>query len=740
MPFLTVERGFSGAALPLIKRLSMTAIATVLSWPALAQEAGLDEPAPVTEPADSGEGARTVEEIVVTAQRRQERLQDVPISITAISGDTLEKVGVNSVVNLPQTVPALRFDYSGAFVQPTIRGVGSPLAGPGQTSNVAVYLDGFYVPNALGTDFQLLNVSGVQVLKGPQGTLFGRNATGGAVLINTEDPSFTPSVKARFSYGSFDKTNVGFYGSTGVTDAVAVDFAGFFERGDGYVTNINTGDDAADYEKWAVRTKLLYEPNDTIRFIVGYAHNDNDDPTPAAQSLYDGLTAANPDQADDPGFPIATGPRETSNGFDVASTLESDEFNLRGEFDLGFADLKSLTMYRDEEARLYYDYDGTAVPVFSPDFRVLDETRSQEFDLSSKPGGRMNWVLGLFYYRNRNTYPAFNVSVGGEPFFKYFNTEVESESYAAFADATYQVLDDVFVTAGIRYGKDKVDELFYVDPANFGDTADETFDSWTPRANIRWQFSPSANIYASYNRGYKAGTFNPSGFSTEAVDPEHIDAYEIGFKGSNGRARYELAGFYYDYQDLQVASYIGTSAIINNAANSEVYGLEGQLSAALTDRFDITVAAMWLDASYDTYDTAVRYDQDTDPDSATYGTFVTSTDDASGNDMPRAPDFSGNIGLHYAQSAGSGMLDLNANYYYTTKVYFDSVSQFSQDGYGLLSLRATYTTGDGDWAFAVYGNNVTDEKYRNQVLPGSYAIQQTYGEPATAGVSVTYMY
>ncbi|HEY8352703.1 MAG TPA: TonB-dependent receptor, partial [Sphingomonadales bacterium] len=218
------------------------------------------------------------EEIVVKAQRRDERLVDVPISVSSVSEERLQAASVESLVSLPQMVPGLRLDYSGAYVQPTIRGVGSPLAGPGLNSNVAVYFDGYYVPNALASDFQLLSVSSVNVLKGPQGTLFGRNATGGAILINTRDPSFEPTMTARVSYARFNRANVSLYGSAGLTDTLAMDITAFYEEGDGFIRNINTGNKDGEFDKWSVRSKMLYAPNDNVKLTLAYAHTEVDDP------------------------------------------------------------------------------------------------------------------------------------------------------------------------------------------------------------------------------------------------------------------------------------------------------------------------------------------------------------------------------------------------------------------------------------------------------------------------------
>jgi iron complex outermembrane receptor protein len=658
---------------------------------------------------------------------------------TSLSGKNLTDAGVSSIVGLAQATTGLRLDYSGPYVQPTIRGVGSPLVGPGLNSNIAIYVDGFYVPNPLGSDFQLMSVQGVQILKGPQGTLFGRNATGGAILINTLEPSFEPTVTARVSYSSFDKLNLSGYASTGISDTLAFDVTAFYERGDGYINNINTGKRVSQYNKWTVRPKLLFKPNDDVSITLAYQHAKVDDPSAFLTSAYDGLTAATY-QAPDVAVP--TGSRETGNDGPANSTLNSDLVTLTGKFDLGFGTFASYTQYRDDKSNLEGDYDSTAAPIMAPDWRVWDKTFTQEFNLSSATGGRFNWVLGLYYYQNSNEYPGYNVSLGGAPKFEFFRSKTKSKSYAAFADATWEATDGLFLTGGLRYSIDKVRGRFLCSACGgLSGDGEETFKKLTPRVNVRYEVGPSANVYASYNKGYKAGFIPVSAFTTVPIKPEQIDAFEVGFKTSNGPLRLDLSTFYYVYKDLQVAAYVNSAALYRNAEKSEIYGLDGQLSYDLTDDFTIGVGATYTHARYKKFGNAVDYVQDTDPTSPSYGLFLHPDVLVDGNVMPRSPSFTGNLSADYKIPLNSGAnIALNANFYYTTKFYFDSPKRFVQGSYELLNLRATYTTPNERWAFSVFGNNVTGTKYRIQVLPGDFAIQQVFGEPASIGGSVTLKY
>ena len=234
--------------------------------------------APQTQgPAETAGG---LQEIVVTAQRRVENAVDVPITITALSQDQLTTANVQSLGDIERLTPALRFDYQTGFAQPTIRGIGTSITTSGGGSNVGVYIDGFYSPNPLASDFQLLEVSSIQVLKGPQGTLFGHNTTGGAILVSTGDPTVDPRAEAKVSYGRFDSQKYQAY-ATGGFGIVAADVEGVYSKGSGFITNIFDNDShVAAYENWTVRTGLKFQFSDAVSVLFRYTHSKQDDPSP----------------------------------------------------------------------------------------------------------------------------------------------------------------------------------------------------------------------------------------------------------------------------------------------------------------------------------------------------------------------------------------------------------------------------------------------------------------------------
>jgi iron complex outermembrane receptor protein len=682
-----------------------------------------------------------LEEVVVTAQRRDERLVDVPISISSVTGGKLQRDGISSLFDVAQEVPGLRFDAAGANIEPSIRGVGTLLTGPGLKPNVPIYVDGYYVPTELATNFQLLSISNIDVLKGPQGTLFGRNATGGAVLVRTLDPSFDPTLTARATYGSYERRDVSIYGSTPLTDTLAANVAGSWQRGHGYVNDINTGrDDDGAYENWEIRAKLLYKPQEALNFLLALDHTEIDDPAFVAWSAYEGLTSGSVF----PGVKVATGPWNTAQGFVSSNREKVNSISLTARYDISIGTLSSYTQYRHDEAFEDFDSDVTAATVSRAIYAVYDNTFTEELNLASHRGAPFSWVAGLYFYRNDNVYNPYNVSLAGRPITEVFYTDNPSKSYAGYADATYAVVSHLFLTAGLRFTEDRISEHFNLLHVRTGSAAD-TFSNWSPRGVLRYELNDRSNVYGSYTAGYKSGALPSASFSTVPLRPENIHAYEIGYKYSGKTLQFETSAYYYDYKNLQVSAFTGFSSVDTNAAKSTIYGTDAHLTAQLTHELALNVGAAYGHAVYDDYPNASGYVQNLNPASSGYGLFNSSlvgstgnTFNASGNTLPRAPRFTANVGLNYNHRFRGGMLELSATDYYTTRVYFDPINQFSQGAYSIVNLRATWSMPDQRWAFSLYGTNVTNEAYRNQVLPTSYAIKQSYGPPVQVGGSVIF--
>lgn len=476
--------------------------------------------------------------IIVTAQKRAEALEEVPISIAAVSAQQLTESGVTEVVGLSQTVPALRINYAGTFVLPTIRGVGSVVALPGLVQNIATYVDGYYIPTPSASNLELINVESVNVLKGPQGTLFGANATGGAISVTTLTPQEDPSALIRLSYGSYNNLKAQGYVTGGLADGLAADLAASYEYGDGYITNVVDNDDnVGRFRKYSVRPKLRWEATDDITFTLGYEHSYSDDPITQLLVPRDGATVGR----GDPSAIIVFDQRKKIAHDQVGfARRKVDAYTLTSEFDFDFATLTSYTGYRKDRISQGMDYDSTSAAINFSDWNVNDKTFTQEFNLASNDnGGPLSWVVGAFYMKYKDQYD-FNVN-GSD----IFVSQNETTSYAAFADVTYEIIDNLFLTGGVRYTRDKP-EVAYDLIGVRQDSGDVTFEDVAFRAVARYELSPGSNIYASFSQGYRSGGLPGSAFDANTpVEPEYIDAFEVGYKtGGYGPLRASIAAFY----------------------------------------------------------------------------------------------------------------------------------------------------------------------------------------------------
>jgi len=687
--------------------------------------------------------AGDLEVVLVTAQRRAERPQDVPITLTNIDAEQLGRGDVQQLSDIAKLTPGVRFDNTAGFSQPTIRGVGSAIISSGTGSNIGIYMDGFYVPNPMTADFQLLNVQSVQVLKGPQGTLFGRNSTGGAILVTTTEPSRTSSAVVDASYGSYNAQRYQLYATGGLSDTVAVDVSALYREGDGFVRNIATGSNKdAAYDASSVRIGLKAELTDRLSVVLRYSHADTDDPTSVAANTYEQGGQVYSVGAVIPPALVATDRKKVSNTSRTSFDSDVDAVQLTATYDFDAAILNSYTQYRDEGGLHYLDSDNASVPVFDLTFEVLDEIFTQEFVLSSTPGGPLQWTAGLFYFDDKNDFTNVNGSVGGGPPLLIGNSGTHTRSMAAFADLTYEVVENWFVTGGLRYSYDEITDAFYfTGPLQGGggltQVPDVDDNRLTPRFVVRHALNDHSSVYASFTRGYKAMVLNVGGFVSDRIDPETITSYEVGYKYVASGLSLDLSAYHYDYKDLQVASYDNTRSIVTNAADSRVNGLEGQVSYQFSSDFEVNAGAAYLDAEYESFPTSPSFDQCLDfvACGPAYGLFPNAVTDASGFRMQRSPEFTGNAGMRYSRDLARGRLSLSGTLSYTSKFYFDTSEQSFQDGYELLSLRAEWTDPSERYSVAVFGDNVTDSEYRTLVTPNQFAFPSVWGTPATIGVS-----
>ena len=748
------------------------ALLLVAAPPALAQQA-------TTATATQSGG---LEEIVVTAQRRAENAVDVPISITALSQEQLTTANVQSLADIQRLTPALRFDFQTGFAQPTIRGIGTGITTSGGGSNVGVYIDNFYSPNPLASDFQLLEVSNIAVLKGPQGTLFGHNTTGGAILVQTADPSVDPRAEAKVSYGRFASQKYQAY-ATGGYGIVAADVEGVYSKGSNFMTNIVDDDShVGAYENWTVRTGLKFQFTDWLSVLFRYTHSDQDDPT--TQMLNSNTdTSINPTTGQPwgiqtyqvPGF-YTTNPNQIAANQPRIYTNSTNIETMTVKADLGFANLTSYSQYRQEDVNQSEALQQVAVPaIFQLGLPIFDYTTSQEFLLTSKPGPRLQWTAGAYYLSYRDTYVTYIDSIPGPPRFRLGGSSTTTQNIAGYVDATYEVIPKLFFTAGVRYAHDAVLDAYYnpnIFTIPFGGMNPNlqikvpsiNSTKTTPRVVLRYKLTDDSNVYASYTEGYKAAILDVGGscqdsfdnFKCNNVQPEDVHAYEVGYKFDDHHIANEVAAFLYNYKNLQVSEFLaGAQAYIVNAADSRIYGIEDDFHFNLNEHFQINAGFAWTHARYLQFGGSVNSSGQVIgapvyatcaggpippafTASCTPGTYayVNTSTVLSDVHMQHAPDNTATLGPRVSTGQTSyGELAFSSNVYYTSRIYFSpSGTQFQQPAYASVAVRGQYTDPSRKYYAAVYGDNIFNSRYRNQVQYNGFGIGAGWSAPAIWGV------
>lgn len=564
-----------------------------------------DEQSPRREEASVG-----VEEIVVTAQKREQRLQDVPIAITALTAQGVANRGVTNTEDLGNAVPGLVFKRSGTYANPFIRGVGTVTVGQGDESAIAIYVDGVLQVSPNAAIFSLNNIDRIEVLKGPQGTLFGRNATGGVISIVTREPAYDPSLDASISYGNYDTVEGRFYGTTGITDNVAADLAVYAShQGEGWGDDlVRRGDDAYKGKEVNARGKILFQPSNLtdITLSGGYASS-KDDRGGAFRLL--------PGEVDLTGTP-APDFYDTRNSLN--SGIESRRFDVaaRVNHDLGFADLVSITSYFDLNQTWDYDADSSVGDIIQANLELRDDAFTQELQLTSQGGGQFDWIVGAFYLDSSSAFLPQSLNgaaLGGLTFLDIFSTQ-KTRSIAGFGQATYEILPDLRLTLGGRYTSDRRSVSAYnVLPAPAGRQptarAKKTFNKFTYRIGLDYKITPDIMLYAAHVTGFKSGLFNTVDPTQPAIEPEEIKSYEIGIKSQllDNRLQINASAFKYDYKDLQTSKVVLGSIVTVNAASAEIKGFDIDVTAVPIEGLNIQAGLSYLDTEFTRFPDAVAY-------------------------------------------------------------------------------------------------------------------------------------
>jgi iron complex outermembrane recepter protein len=701
---------------------------------------------------DTAERAETISsgEIVVTARRREERLQDVPLSITALTGDAMFEQGIIELTQVAQQMPNVTLQTArgtNTTLTAFIRGVGQQDPVAGFEAGIGVYIDDVYLNRPQAAILDIYNVDRIEVLRGPQGTLYGRNTIGGAIKYVTARLPEDTSMRIVGTYGSYNQADLIVSASTPITDSLKIGATGARLSRGGFGENLNLGTENYNKDIWAGRGTVEFDSGRVFARLSGDYLVDNSEPRQGHRFL-PGLVS---------GAPVLDDVFDTRAGLNVVDQkIEAygGAFNLAIELS-DTLKFKSITAYREDKSTTPIDFDSLpAVDVDVPAIYNNDQF-SQELQLLVE-GERLSGVVG-FYYLNANAFTAFDVAlfttgtlIGLPGLNAQTLGDVNTETWSVFGDFTYKLTDQLSVSLGGRYTSDKrtsqvlrrtfaggFSDLFAGTGVPIATTSDfngsATFEDFNPRASISYQPNRDHNFYATFSQGFKGGGFDPRGQTTAcrnstggacnpqqvfdflSFEPEVVDSYEFGWKASllDNRVNIRLAGFLSDYTNVQIPGSVGFDStgdgvndsfigITSNAASANINGVEfegnalvGQDFAGRGSSFSINWSLGVLDARFNTFIDAFGVDV------------------ADQRVFQNTPDITGHMGFNLGLPAADGLV----NFIGLASLRSDA-SQFEvrdpfldQDGYVLFDGSIIYTPNQGNFSVGLHAKNLFDKRY-----------------------------
>lgn len=746
-------------------RHSASVIALVILGYAGTSRTSIAQTEPPAEEKLSAEGV--LEEITVTARKRAESLQDVPLSVVAISGEDLERRSIENLADLGQGTPNFTFSqtYNGGSTAGVafIRGVGQRDSHSAYDPAVGLYVDGVYMGRMYGNNLDMLELERIEVLRGPQGTLFGKNTSGGAINIITKRPDASAgATSGRIQLTAGERNRVDVMGSVNlplIADRLALQLAGSRLKQDGYGKRVD-GQDMASTDRQAARAQLLFQPTERFSALLSADWLDFDE-TNASYKLLDTNPLAGPvaayNAAIDPDyndswvssrdyFYSGTGPN-SSRG-----TIAGAALTLA--YDVSWATLKSITSYRESDVHTDVDPDGAPIVIINKFERADQEQFSQELQVTGSAfDERLEWVFGAYYFHEKvistDSFNLVPVLFGGTRDFSRF-IPVENDSIAAYGQGNYKMTDKLRLTVGLRHTQDKKDisstQFNFLGATQFTTPLGEhDSDAWSPRLGLDYQWTPQVMTYVSAANGAKNGGFNGrvgrlSDFTE--FDDEAVWTYEMGLRSDlfDGHVRLNATVFYSDYRDLQVTISGSTNnngvpapfSRVTNIPESVIKGAELELIVAAAPGLTFSGGLGLTDAQYAVLPTDAQ--------------FVADNLIHRSNEFPNVPEVSYTLGAEYATNLTSH-LDLTAriDYSHRTRTEFttENAPLISQPGYGLVNARLTFEHAQSAVAVSLFGTNLTDETYfvaggddANRPNPGLGFAIVNQGRPREWGVSL----
>jgi len=711
-----------------------------------------------------------IEEIVVTAQRRSESLQKVPITVEAVTQQSLQASGVVNASALSAAMPSVVIQQTYAGATPFIRGVGSVNTGFTAEQPVATYIDGVYLPNAASGVFAFNNIDRIEVLKGPQGTLFGRNAVGGLINIVTKDPSFTPQFNGSVGYGNYNTVDASGYVSSGFGDKFAADFSALYhDQMEGWGRNLVTGDKILKNREYSFASKLVWLPtNDTKVTLRGLYDNTNTDQG-AAFGVYPGSRGTDGTPYYDE-YTIA-------NVRDPSALSTQENVGLKIEQDFHKVQFVSISGYNHTESDVHAVQNGipgapiTGESAFNQHNAGKSDTYTQEVQLLSEKDAPFQWILGAFYMHdhftlNADVFPTCVAGVcAGSPTPIHSVGDQTLQSYAIFGEGTIKLPMSTRLTLGLRETQDDKDEskayrtpipgysssvAVLPGPNAFGQPGaaptKASFSKLTWRAVLAHDFTPSVMGYLSVNRGFKAGAYNPTSFANPIAQPEVLDAFEAGLKSDwyDHKLRLNVAAFAYDYTNIQLRTGAPPAppgqTIVYNAAGAHEYGLDADLVFKPTNFVTFNASTSLLDAKFSSFPGGACTFART-IGGAILGGAASTPCSLKGYTLPLAPKLTANVGMSYRIPTRNGDFIFNVNDAYNGGFYWGVDNRLSQSPYHLASASLSWNAPDNHTQVQLYVHNLGNAYYFVAGVEASGGVDDySPGAPRTFGIKLSYKY
>ena len=735
-----------------------------LTAPAIAQDGG---------DANETDDVLVADTVFVTTQKREQNIQEVPIAVTVLDADQLAAQGINDASDLRNIIPNFSVGSYQGETKITIRGVGQLVQG--SNPGVPIHVDGVYQPRVTAGDLVQLDMANVEVLRGPQGTTYGRNAIGGAVNYSTTAPSDEYGGFLRFGYADYSETNIQGALNLPFSDAVRARVSfDKTDRNEGFYENVGDGEDGGLVNNTSVRARLDADISENIsaKLILTHAESfvtnsfDSLGP-PSARSLQANPILATP--------PTTDGLSNLQFSQDTPSDIDREYQALAAIVDWEINDIfavKSITAFQNWEEFRRSDTDLTNGNLVRSEVLTESETFSQEFNLTFNLDNASG-VVGLFYYDDEvtgsNFLPFENGGFfGGTAFLGGTASRsawdpYQTDSLAIFTDVSYNITEDLSFIAGVRYTDEEVSlrqtggfiaetapgvftPLGPPTPCTAGFVEHEPlkYSVTTPRVGLNYRASDDSSFYGTYSQGFKSGGFSFRSGCGINYEEEVVDAYEIGSKNTfaDGRLTLNVSGFFYDYEGYQIESLNGLVFELNNANGAEIYGIEVESIAALTDRLTLVANASFQESQFTDHMAAdvlaprvpnPLFGQPGQPPT------VLQLVSVNGNSLPGTPDTTANVSL--VQDFDHG-ISLQVGASYKSEINFREFENEldAQEGYTLVNASLRWVSDDERMSARLWVENLTDEEYIQAAFASSLTGNRlgSWGSPRQIGAEIRF--